>query len=633
MMHTSDLLLQPTPESRKALWVLLFSFLEPLRHLLSQKQISQLLFVALALAAKPPSDEDPEAPFVGAQMMKARGKQQTPVNLDGPQLLDLEAEELVDAENLHRALAALSKGLEESAAQAPSYSLDSLEDDDMTMGSSSSGLEEVAEDPRSSHQLLFQRAFLEVIDNLEDNFQVFRSVLYLTPLAVILRPDHQEVVMRHLGSFVNGSSTQQTCSAGFALAVQLAFRAAKLRAALAESSPLMQAAGEFIWKIFQLTGKMQADAITGSCQNLSYMVAVSGFSQWRRFFLRDCVDPRLALFPMGQRQASEGFRWLISISADQELYKKFHMALEHAETVMTGRTSQDFVIEKARTIRIESERRSNMARHVAASTLLLVLRSMLLDNRGTHLPWRSGSDCGSARGLFIGVASLLTTAEPTMAPMFVRPAPPSLLIYAAETLHLLLHLPQEADNEQQEEQAVQTACTPFRLLDDAAQAIHKLPCPAAAPRLPPGVRLSADEEEQLIAGFIGSLIDLNLTLPPDPNAKHAPASLDQAAGDIVMGWDASLDKSDDGSTLAVATAGAAVPAEVSRLLAQTPECQRWNAALALYILGIDLAAVFEAAFHANIAKWQKSKAQAKVLIAKDVLQRGQAALKASKALQ
>jgi len=221
-----------------------------------------------------------------------------------------------------------------------------------------------------------------------------------------------------------------------------------------------------------------------------------------------------------------------------------------------------------------------------------------------------------------------------MEPMFVRPTPASLHVYVAELLHLLLHLPQEADNEQQAQQAVQTASTPFRLLDDAAQAIHKLPCPAATPRLPPGVRLSADEEEQLIAGFIGSLIDLNLTLPPDPNAKHAPASLDESAGDIVMGWDASLDKSDAGSTLAVATVpGAAVPAEVSRLLAQSPECQRWNAALALYILGIDLVAVFEAAFHANIAKWQKSKAQAKVLIAKDVLQRGQAALKASKALQ
>jgi hypothetical protein len=52
-MHTSDCLQDPSPETRKVMWALLFAFLEPLQEQLSFSQISQLLFVALALAAKP----------------------------------------------------------------------------------------------------------------------------------------------------------------------------------------------------------------------------------------------------------------------------------------------------------------------------------------------------------------------------------------------------------------------------------------------------------------------------------------------------------------------------------------------------------------------------------------------------
>ncbi|CAJ1418764.1 unnamed protein product [Effrenium voratum] len=70
------------------------------------------------------------------------------------------------------------------------------------------------------------------------------------------------------------------------------------------------------------------------------------------------------------------------------------------------------------------------------------------------------------------------------------------------------------------------------------------------------------------------MLQLNLTLPPDPKAKHAPASLEESAGDIILG---------DGSQVS----------EVPRLLAQSTECLRWNAALALYILGMDLAQLMQ----------------------------------------
>eukprot|EP00440_Ansanella_granifera_P075129 gb/GFBE01081535.1/.p1 GENE.gb/GFBE01081535.1/~~gb/GFBE01081535.1/.p1 ORF type:complete len:1342 (+),score=336.29 gb/GFBE01081535.1/:1-4026(+) len=622
MMHESDLLLSPTPESREALWLLLFSFLEPLRPQLSEGQISQLLFVALALAAKPPSDQASELPVTGPSS-KAKAARAA---ADQLQLLDLEEEELLDPEKLNRALEALSQGLEETVTAAtpgkmqalPSYSLDSMEDDDFV----ASPCEVVESDPRSLHQLLFERAFMEVMERSDDSFQVFRSVLYLSPLAVLVKADHQDVVFQRLASFVASTASQPTRCAAHTLGVQLAHRCAKLLESLPTGSSLAPLARNFIWKVFQLAGRAQSEAMTGKCQSLSFAVIMTSLSQWRGFFLQSCVDPRLALFPSVQQEvSSEPLAWMVSCFADQELYKRFHLAMEHAEVVLTGRSRDDFVVEKARQFRLESERRSNIARAMSMSTLLLGLRRMLLDGRSSSLPWQPGSAAGSTRGLFLAVASMFSTAEPTMDPPFVRPSPPGLIIYAAEILHLLLHVEQ-----------VEAAASAFRLLDDAARAIHQLPVPKSKPCLPQGMRLSTEEEEQLVANFIGAMLELNLTLPPDPQAKHAPASLDQGSGDIVLGWDDSLlpaSSGDDGRIAAASSReSSAVPAEVTRLLAQSSECQRWNAALALYTLGVDLSEVFQDAFHANIARWKKRKEQAKVLLAQDVLQRGKKTLSA-----
>ncbi|CAJ1393893.1 unnamed protein product [Effrenium voratum] len=58
-VHASDLLLSPTPESREAMWMLLFSFLEPLGQHLGQFS-GKLLFVALALASKMKAEREAE---------------------------------------------------------------------------------------------------------------------------------------------------------------------------------------------------------------------------------------------------------------------------------------------------------------------------------------------------------------------------------------------------------------------------------------------------------------------------------------------------------------------------------------------------------------------------------------------
>ncbi|CAE7949620.1 unnamed protein product, partial [Symbiodinium sp. KB8] len=164
------------------------------------------------------------------------------------------------------------------------------------------------------------------------------------------------------------------------------------------------------------------------------------------------------------------------------------------------------------------------------------------------------------------------------------------------------------------------ASSPFQLLDDAARAIHALPVPKTRPRLPPGLRISREEEEQLVSNYIGALLELNLTLPPDPKAKSAPATLEESGKDLALGWDEAL-------LLPGAEPKTSAAAEVSRVLAQSSECQRWNAAYALYLLGVDLGGIFKESFETCVARWRKKKEQGKVLLAQDVLQRSQKTLR------
>jgi len=64
-----------------------------------------------------------------------------------------------------------------------------------------------------------------------------------------------------------------------------------------------------------------------------------------------------------------------------------------------------------------------------------------------------------------------------------------------------------------------------------------------------------------------------------------------------------------------------VPAEVGGLLAQGLECLRWNAALVLYVLGMDLSIVCHDGFQLNLVKSRQRKEQARILIIADMLER------------
>mmetsp|Transcript_14444 Transcript_14444/g.45397 ORF Transcript_14444/g.45397 Transcript_14444/m.45397 type:complete len:330 (+) Transcript_14444:1358-2347(+) len=328
------------------------------------------------------------------------------------------------------------------------------------------------------------------------------------------------------------------------------------------------------------------------------------------------MDLPLLLFPRQGAGPSWPLQWLTLLIADQELYKKFYDALERAEVSVTGQDRDSFVVKKAKQIRDESEHRANVVRTAAASALLLALRRMLLDGR--RIPWADGAGHGSVRALFCGVASLFRQAAPTMDPPFVKPTPAHAVLYAAEILRLLLR------------QAPQAAALPFRLQDDAARAIHQLPVPGRLQGLP--FELEVAEREALAGDFVSTLVGLNLTLPPDPQAKHAPATLDDSSKDILLGWDDALPAHEGGAEPSASGASAravAVPPEVARLLVQSSECLRWNAALALYVLGVDLSVVCQEGFQRSLIRFRQRKEQARILITLDLLERARRVLEAA----
>jgi len=326
---------------------------------------------------------------------------------------------------------------------------------------------------------------------------------------------------------------------------------------------------------------------------------VNGMSLWRRFFMHASVAPGLGLFHPTVPSPSRPLQWLMMLLVDQELYKRFHKALELAETSHSGKNKDDFVLAKTKNIREESEHRASVVRSLAASTLLLLLRVVCRD--GVYGCWPEASQPGSARTIFNGVLTLFRTREHTIDPPFVKPTPAFLVIYGAQLLSLLLHRDRKD-------------LPAFRLRDDAARAIHDLCMPASPASLP--APLSPVDSEVVVNDFTDTLMKLNLTLPPDPEARHAPTTLAEDGGEeIVLGWHPALEH--DGTS--VIEDGAVVPREVTRVLSQSVECLRWNAALGMYALGLDLCVVCRDGFARCIDKWRRRKEQARILIVSDML--------------
>mmetsp|Transcript_11879 Transcript_11879/g.27044 ORF Transcript_11879/g.27044 Transcript_11879/m.27044 type:complete len:1302 (-) Transcript_11879:50-3955(-) len=580
-MHSSDLLLSPSDPSRRALWSLLFSFLEPLKDHLSFSQVSQLLYVVLSLAAKTPAE-------VSSELSKG-------VVVEAAQFED---QDLMDVEHMNRALAILSAlaGPDvtvDSQPQAIDFSLDSLDDDIVPAASTPSVSSQ--SDPLAVHEALFRKAFPEVIARMDDSFDVFRSVMYLSPLSVLVSGAHVESVVSRLSAFCSAGSSPSIRSSANALGMHLVHRCALLLQREPDSA-LATEARQFMWSVSQTLSQAHIAAVAD--ETLSYTVLISYVLCWRRLFLTAPCDPRVALFPPEGKGSAKTLEWFIGIVADQELYKRFHRALERAETIQSGVDKANFVISKAKNIREESEQRSETLRCAVASTLLVALRRIVKD--GNAIPWASGTKSSSKAALWNCLTSLFTTAEAKLAPPFVKPTSAALLAYAGELLSLLL-LQDPA------------ASIPFVLRDDAPRAIHEVSAPTEAIALP--LDMAAEEQENLVASYMSALFTLNLSLPPDPEAKNTPVTVAKEGGqDIVLGWDEALSSSGLSGARTSGSGG-----EVPRFLAQSLDCQRWNAALVLYRLGVHLSVICRDALDKHCLRWQRRKELAKVVIAKDLL--------------
>lgn len=588
-MHASDLLVAPSDNARKAMWALLFTFLEPLQEQLSFSQVSELLFVSLALTAKDLPEDTAE--LAGNAVLA-----------DATEAVEFEEEELVDPENLDRALTTLSKIAGTTGAEESQFSLDDLDDFPAPPVS-------VDSDPRVVHRRLFELAFAEILNNLDaDSFHVFRSVIYLSPVTVLTSSKHSGAILERLASFSSLSASPAVRSSSLALGIHLALRCAKLIRST-PSGTWTHDAHDFMWRVFRAQGEVLIKSIK-QINDISYSVMMSGMLLWRRFFTCPDVRPRDALFNPDDRQPSRPLEWLVALLGDQELNKRFHHAMQHAESSHSGLKKEDFVIAKAKSIREESEHRSSVARALAASTLLVAVRKLLEDDEA--IPWPDSSQAGSPRQIFLGVSSLFRVAAHKIEPPWVRPTQPQLTLYAAELMHLLHHT------------ASSSEVPPFRLRDDAAKAITQLQAPASKPDC--GFELTAEEQDALAGDFITTLIDLNLNLPPDPSAKHAPTTLSDATDDKIL-----LGCIEDKDDLAVSSASrktaagrnAVVPREVTRILSQTEDCLRWNCALALYSLGMDLAQVCKDGFTRSLMKNRRRGEQAKILVCTDLLARAQ----------
>ncbi|CAJ1418760.1 unnamed protein product [Effrenium voratum] len=182
--------------------------------------------------------------------------------------------ELVDLPQLQRALRALGSG---SQAQ----SLDSLDED-----------EDEAPEAR-----LFREAFLEVAGAAE-SFQVFRSVVRLTPTAVLMQAEHRAVVLERLRDFAGTAAAPESRRSAQALGASLAlrepgcaFEVFELLAAALAAVPASLGAGA-------------ADA----------PLSAAGLGQWRRVALADSA----AAWNAALSGESKALGWLGATFADQE---------------------------------------------------------------------------------------------------------------------------------------------------------------------------------------------------------------------------------------------------------------------------------------------------------------------------
>jgi len=287
--------------------------------------------------------------------------------------------------------------------------------------------------------------------------------------------------------------------------------------------------------------------------------------------------------PAGFLDPALGGWWacLVGLVGDAGLYVRLRASLEKAERASRGKGLQeDLSMAVEKSIREEAFRRADRLHCSAAATLILA---------GDRNSWPQDR-VDELRPLFGALLPSIDDLDEKFGKgYFVRNLPPAVAMYIGA---LLRH----------------TVAAKWRgtttLRDDAARAIAQIDLSRTPISRLRGQPWEEGQEAAALEKTIGALLELNLVLPPpEQEAVNVPTK----AGGLALG---------------AIEGNGVIPLEVEKLLDESSESLRWNAALVLYELAVELVRQFTAHAAMLDRKWNGEGMQARNMLLDDITKRG-----------
>lgn len=286
--------------------------------------------------------------------------------------------------------------------------------------------------------------------------------------------------------------------------------------------------------------------------------------------------------PAGFLRPADWWKPLVTLAGDSSLHTRLRAALERGERAARGLDAKaDLAVKTSVGIRSEADKRADRARCSAISTLLLA---------GAREGWPAEL-LDALRPLF-GALSPSVDDVPSdfraMQNFFMRGLPSSVALYLAA---LLRHAVAP------KHRGVAT------MRDDAPRTIARIDMKRTAVSRLRGAAWPAEEQRRALESTVGALLELNLILPPDPEARNVPAQ-------------------STGQQLGVAADGTGLfSAEVDKIIGESDEALRWNAALVLTELACELVRQFTVPAIELHRDWGEAGMHGRVFLLDDILRR------------
>jgi hypothetical protein len=296
----------------------------------------------------------------------------------------------------------------------------------------------------------------------------------------------------------------------------------------------------------------------------------------------------LAVLQQSVRDTPAGFLdlagwWedLVGLVGDSGVYVRLRSALERTERNSRGKELQeDLSMAVEKSIREEAFRRADRLHCSAAATLILA---------GDRNGWPQDR-VDELRPLFGALLPSVDDLDEKFGKgYFVRSLPPVVAMYLGT---LLRH----------------TVAAKWRgtttLRDDAQRALAQIDLSRTPVSRLRGKPWEDGQEAATLEKTIGALLELNLVLPPpEKEAVNVPTKT-------------------SGLTLGVVEGSGIIPQEVDKLLDESADALRWNAAFVLYELAIELVRQFTGHAAMLDRKWNEEGMQARLFLLDDITKRG-----------